>query len=86
MVTRSYIALLSNASAGRKAVKTSTVVPGFMGLGFSALPGFRAPKTGHGAWSVHKTLFGFRAPLFCPFLSQIDLIFQENIEILGNLA
>ena len=36
--------------------KVSTVVPGFRVLGFSALPGFRAPKAGDGAWSVHKTL------------------------------
>ena len=41
-----------------------TVVPGFRVLGFSVLPGFRALKAGDGAWSVHKTLFGFRAPFF----------------------
>ena len=43
----------------------STVVPGFRVLGFSVLPGFRALrlKAGDRAWSVHKTLFGFRAPL-----------------------
>ena len=41
----------------------NTAVPGFRVLGFSALPGFRALKAGDGAWSVHKTLFGFRAPL-----------------------
>ena len=41
----------------------STVVPGFRVLGFSVLPGFRALKAGDGAWSVHKTLFGFRALL-----------------------
>ena len=40
-----------------------TVVPGFSVLGFSVLPGFRALKASDGAWSVHKTLFGFRAPL-----------------------
>ena len=40
-----------------------TVVPGFRVLGFSALPGFRAPNAGDGAWSVHKTLFGFKAPI-----------------------
>ena len=40
-----------------------TVVPGSRVLGFSALPGFRALKAGDGAWSVHKTLFGFKAPL-----------------------
>ena len=40
-----------------------TVVPGFRVLGFSALPGFRALKVGDGAWSVHKTLFGFKAPI-----------------------
>ena len=43
--------------------KQNTVVPGFRVLGFSALPGFRALKSSDGAWSVHKTLFGFRAPL-----------------------
>ena len=42
---------------------TNTVVPGFRVLGFSVLPGFRALKAGDGPWSVHKTLFGFRAPL-----------------------
>ena len=41
-----------------------TVVPGFSVLGFSVLPGFRALNAGDGAWSVHKTLFGFSAPLF----------------------
>ena len=41
----------------------NTVVPGFRALGFSALPGFRALKAGNGAWSVHKTLFGFKAPI-----------------------
>ena len=43
--------------------KVSTVVPGFRVLGFRALPGFRAQNPGDRAWSVHKTLFGFRAPL-----------------------
>ena len=43
--------------------KISTVIPGFRVLGFSALPGFRALKAGDGAWSVHKMLFGFRAPV-----------------------
>ena len=49
-----------------KKIRTSicTVVPGFRVLGFSVLPGFRALKAGDGAWSVHKTLFGFRAPVF----------------------
>ena len=41
----------------------STVVPGFKVLGFSALPEFRALKAGDVAWSVHKTLFGFKAPI-----------------------
>ena len=49
-----------------------TVVPGFRVLGFSALPGFRALKAGDGAWSVHKTLFGFRAPLFQLFIKKIS--------------
>ena len=38
-----------------------TVVPGFRVLEF---PEFRALKAGDGAWSVHKTLFGFSAPVF----------------------
>ena len=42
----------------------TTVVPGFRILGFSALPGFSALNPGDGAWSVHKTLFGFSAPVF----------------------
>ena len=42
---------------------STTVVPGFRVLGFSALPGFRALKASDGAWSVHKTLFGFKAPI-----------------------
>ena len=41
----------------------TTVVPGFRVLGFRALPGFRAQKAGDRAWSVHKTLFGYRAPI-----------------------
>ena len=40
-----------------------TVVPGFSVLGFSVLPGFRALNAGDGAWSVHKTLFRFKAPI-----------------------
>ena len=44
-------------------VLPNTVVPGFRALGFSALPGFRALKASNGPWSVHKMLFGFRAPL-----------------------
>ena len=45
-------------------VDAITVVPGFRVLGFSVLPGFRALKASDGAWSVHKTLFGFSAPVF----------------------
>ena len=41
----------------------NTVVPGFRVLGFNVLPGFRALKAGDGAWSVHKSLFGFKAPI-----------------------
>ena len=41
----------------------NTVVPGFRVLGFSAFPVFRALKAGDRAWSVHKTLFGFKAPI-----------------------
>ena len=49
----------------------NTVLPGFRVLGFRALPGFRAQNPGDGAWSVHKTLFGFRAPLFWPFCPKL---------------
>ena len=52
-------------------LETNTVVPGFRVLGFRALPGFRAQNPGYGAWSVHKTLFGFRAPLFWPFCPKL---------------
>ena len=52
----------------------NTVVPGYRVLGFSALPGYRALKAGDGAWSVHKTLFGFRAPLIQLYINKI-LIF-----------
>ena len=41
----------------------NTVVPGFRVLKFRALPGFRAQNPSDRAWSVHKTLFGFRVPL-----------------------
>ena len=44
-------------------LKRITVVPGFRVLGFSALPGFSALNAGDGAWLVHKTLFGFEAPI-----------------------
>ena len=54
---------LSFASFFPGLIVKSTVVPGFRVLGFSALPGFRALKAGDGAWSVHKTLFGFKAPI-----------------------
>ena len=46
------------------ATELPTVVPGFRALGFRALPGFRAQNPADRAWSVHKTLFGFKAPLF----------------------
>ena len=49
----------------------STVVPGFRVLGFRALPDFRALNPGDRGWSVHKTLFGFRAPLFWPFCPKL---------------
>ena len=55
--------------------KTGTVVPGFRVLGFSALPGFRALKAGNGAWSVHKTLFGFKAPLSKLLIKKISFEF-----------
>ena len=53
----------------------TTVVPGFRILGFSALPGFSAPNAGDGAWPVHRTLFGFRAPPSKP-------IFDKKIQFL----
>ena len=60
-----------------------TVVPGFRVLGFSVLPGFRALKAGDGAWSVHKTLFGFRAPL--PQLNvNKELIFTSKSPFKGS--
>ena len=43
--------------------RIGTVVPGFRVLGFSALPGFRALKACDGAWSVHKMLLRFKAPI-----------------------
>ena len=43
--------------------QSNTVVPGFRVLVFRVLPGFRALKAGDRAWSVHKTLFGFKAPI-----------------------
>ena len=52
-------------------VEKYTVVPGFRVLGFSALPGFRAQKSGNGAWSVLKMPFGSRAPLCWPFCQQL---------------
>ena len=55
--------MLINFSSSWCTTKAITVVPGFRVLGFSALPGFRALKAGDGAWSVHKTLFGFKAPI-----------------------
>ena len=46
-----------------------TVVPGFSVLGFSAL------NPGDGAWSVHKTLFGFKAPLSKLLIKKISFEF-----------
>ena len=59
-----------------------TVVPGFRVLGFSALPGFRALKAGDGAWSVHKTLFGFRAPLSQLLIKKILVFLLQKSQIL----
>ena len=61
----------------------STVVPGFRVLGFSALPGFRALKAGDGAWSVHKTLFGFSAPLF-QHLNNDNCVFFTRKTFVGD--
>ena len=60
-------------------LKSGTVVPGFSVLGFSVLPGFRALNAGDGAWSVHKTLFGFSAPLFQHLLSDNFVFSLENL-------
>ena len=60
--------------------KTSTVVPGFRVLGFSILPGFRALNPGDGAWSVHKTLFGFKAPLSKLLIENFLTIFSFLLE------
>ena len=67
--------------ASEYSVKLGTVVPGFRVLGFSALPGFRALKAGDGAWSVHKTLFGFRAPLFQLFIKKIRIFTAKSLLI-----
>ena len=61
----------------------TTVVPGFRVLGFSALPGFRAQKSGDGVWSVHKTLFGFRAPLSKLTIKKISLFYTAKSQILS---
>ena len=60
-----------------------TVVPGFRVLGFRALPGFRAQNPGDGAWSVHKTLFGFRAPLSKLTIKKISLFILHKSQILS---
>ena len=56
-----HVLLCLHSRCGSSLLLT-TVVPGFRVLGFSALPGFKALKAGNRAWSVHKTLFGFKAP------------------------
>ena len=58
-------------------LKPNTVVPGFRVLGFRALPGFRAQNPGDGAWSVHKTLFGYRAPRFWAFCQKLAWVFGK---------
>ena len=63
-----------------KASLPITVVPGFKVLGFSALPGFRALKAVDGAWSVHKTLFGFKAPLSKLLIENFLTIFSFLLE------
>ena len=42
----------------------------------------KTPVTEPGRY-LHKTLFGFRAPLFWPFHRKLACIFGENIEIFG---
>ena len=64
----------------------NTVVPGFRVLGFSALPGFRALKAGDGAWSVHKTLFGFRAPLSQPLSNKKRLFYCQKSLLFGGFS
>ena len=65
-------------------MSTNTVVPGFRVLGFSVLPGFRALKAGDGAWSVHKTLFGFRAPLTELYINKILIFFTVKSPCKGS--
>ena len=58
----------------------STAVPGFRVLGFCALPGFRALKAGDGAWSVHKTLIGFRALLSQLLIKKMSLLNKTQVK------
>ena len=65
--------------------RSCTVSPGYRVVGFRALPGFRALNPGNGGWSVHKTLFGFWAPLhILAFVSKIGLSIWENMELFGD--
>ena len=55
-------------------------------LGFRALPGFKAQNPGDGAWSVHKTLFGFRVPLLWPFCPKLSWVLGEIFTYLATFA
>ena len=68
------------AVLGHSILNVCTVVPGFRVLGFSVLPGFRALNPSNGAWSVHKTLFGFKAPLSKLLIENFLTIFSFLLE------
>ena len=75
-----FLELTSLSDASVRNCDDSTVVPGFRVLGFSVLPGFRALNPGDGAWSVHKTLFGFKAPLSKLLIENFLTIFSFLLE------
>ena len=76
---------INSSRAGRTGLahNINTVVPGYSVLGFSVLPGFRALNAGDGAWSVHKTLFGFSAPLFQHLFSDNFVFLMGKPAFLG---
>ena len=55
--------IITSCVLRKQSKNINAVVPGFRVPGFSTLPGFRALKADNRAWSVHETLFGFRAPI-----------------------
>ena len=70
-----------NSDLVRPFSATSTVIPGFRALGFSALPGFRAPKAGDKARYI-KILFGFRAPLSQLFILKFSYFYCQKLTFL----